>query len=257
MLDRLIDTRSADEGRSASDSVAAGAGWPKLTLIESFGASHNGSSVQVPMAGQKLLALLAVNGMPIHRTYAASMLWLDSSDAHASGSLRSTLWRLGRLGACFVESSDGLLRLAPAVTVDLCDAEAQAHRLLSRDTSIRMSDLQSGTLTHDLLSGWYDDWVLIERERFHQLRLHALEAICERLMHLGRFGEAVEAGLSAVAGEPLRESAHRALIQAYLAEGNPIEAVRQFRSYAELLADELGAEPSPMIRDLVQGLSAS
>jgi len=55
----------------------------------------------------------------------------------------------------------------------------------------------------------------------------------------------------------LRESAHRALIKAYLAEGNPFEAVRQFRSYAELLDDELGAEPSPMIRDLVQGLLAS
>lgn len=257
MLDQLIDPRSTDEHRSARDTVAAGGGWPRLTLIESFGASHNGSWLQIPMAGQKLLALLAFHGTPIHRTYAASTLWLDSSDAHASGSLRSTLWRLGRLGARFVESSDSQLRLAPAVTVDLCDAEAQAHRILSQDSSIRMSDLQYATLTHDLLTGWYDDWVLIERERFRQLRLHALEGICERLLQFGRFGEAVEAGLTAVAGEPLRESAHRALIRAYLAEGNPFEAVRQFRSYAELLNDELGAEPSPMIRDLVQGLLAS
>jgi DNA-binding SARP family transcriptional activator len=117
-----------------------------------------------------------------------------------------------------------------------------------------MTDLECGTLTRDLLAGWYEDWVLIERERFRQLRLHALEAICERLVALGRFGEAVEAGLAAVAGEPLRESAHRALIQAYLAEGNPWEGVRQFRSYAQLLREELGAETSPMMRDLVQGL---
>ena len=33
----------------------------------------------------------------------------------------------------------------------------------------------------DVLLGWYDDWVIMERERFRQIRLHALDRIGDRL----------------------------------------------------------------------------
>ena len=49
--------------------------------------------------------------------------------------------------------------------------------------------------------------------------------------------------MAAVEGEPLRESAHRALISAYLAEGNPGEALRQYRFFARCLHDQLDLEP--------------
>jgi DNA-binding SARP family transcriptional activator len=70
----------------------------------------------------------------------------------------------------------------------------------------------------------------------------------------GRFAEAVEAGLAAVDGEPLRESAHRALIAVYLAEGNPGEALRQYRFFRQLLDEQLGLEPSQLMADLVEAL---
>ena len=56
----------------------------------------------------------------------------------------------------------------------------------------------------------------------------------------GRGGEAIQAGLAAVAAEPLRESARRVLIRAYRAEGNVADAVRQFESFRTVLRDELG-----------------
>jgi DNA-binding SARP family transcriptional activator len=93
--------------------------------------------------------------------------------------------------------------------------------------------------------------VLVERERFHQLRLHALEAVCDRLITAGRYGEAIDAGLAAVAAEPLRESAHRVLIKAHLAEGNHGEADRQYQLCRHILRDELGVEPSNALRRLV------
>jgi DNA-binding SARP family transcriptional activator len=96
--------------------------------------------------------------------------------------------------------------------------------------------------------------VLLERERFRQLRLHALERLCDRLTAQGRFAEATEAGLAAVAGEPLRESAHRALIRAYLAEGNPGEAVGQYERLRALLRDELGVSPSPLVDRMLADL---
>ena len=72
----------------------------------------------------------------------------------------------------------------------------------------------------------------------------------------GRFAEAAEAGLAAVEGEPLRESAHRALIATYLAEGNPGEAIRQYQFFSRCLHDQLELEPSELMEDLVRPLPA-
>lgn len=103
----------------------------------------------------------------------------------------------------------------------------------------------------DLLPDWYDDWLLVERERFRQLRLHALERLSELLVRSGSLAEAVDAGLQAVAGEPLRESAQRALIVAYLAEGNRAAAFRQYDDYKLRLRRELDLEPGPALAELL------
>ena len=52
--------------------------------------------------------------------------------------------------------------------------------------------------------------------------------------------------------EPLRESAHRAVIRAHLAEGNRAAALRQYAQLRRLLHAELGAEPSPMVTNLLR-----
>jgi DNA-binding SARP family transcriptional activator len=161
------------------------------------------------------------------------------------------LWRLPQPGGVpVVETSATHLRLASDVYVDFHDLAARMERLDQASSEIHEL-APSSALTGDLLPDWYEDWILLERERFRQLRLHALEALCARLTEAGRFGAAVQAGLTAVSGEPLRESAHRTLIQAHLAEGNPGEAVRQYHLYRRLLADELALEPSAAIRGLV------
>ncbi len=74
-------------------------------------------------------------------------------------------------------------------------------------------------------------------------------------MEADRFGEAIEAGLAAMKSEPLRESAHRALVRAHLAEGNPNEALAQYRRFKELLHDELRLAPSPKMEALIASLS--
>jgi DNA-binding SARP family transcriptional activator len=110
-------------------------------------------------------------------------------------------------------------------------------------------------LAGSLLPDWYDDWVLLERERYRQLGLHALEMLSEHLTAARRFGPALEAALAAVAGEPFRESAHRVLIKAHLAEGNASEAIRQYDFYRKLVNDHLGLDPSPAMDALLEGLT--
>ena len=86
--------------------------------------------------------------------------------------------------------------------------------------------------------------MLLERERVRQLRMHALEALAEKLAAAGRYGEAVQAAYAAVVAEPLRESAHRAVVRVHLVEGNVAEAVRAYDSFRTMLAEELGVAPS-------------
>ncbi len=77
-----------------------------------------------------------------------------------------------------------------------------------------------------------------------------LERAAEQLSHAGDYSRALEAALAAVATEPLRESAHGRVIQIYLQEGNRAEAVRHYRRYERLMAEEL-LGPSPDVKALV------
>jgi len=228
----------------------------RLSLLGGFELRCAGQDVAVSRSGQRLLALLALQARPLERLWVAGTLWLDATEERAGASLRSALWRLPQpQGATVVEATTTHLRLARDLAVDVHELAGRAEGL---DGMAAPGDaaLDPSALSKDLLPDWYEDWVVLERERFRQLRLHALEALCRRLTEAGRFGAAVQAGLAAVAGEPLRESAHRTLIQAHLAEGNPGEAVRQYQLYRRLLASELAIEPSAAIHVLVQPLLA-
>jgi DNA-binding SARP family transcriptional activator len=104
------------------------------------------------------------------------------------------------------------------------------------------------------LPGWYDEWVLVERERSRQLRLHALEAAAGEFIAQGRAGAAMHVALTAALVEPLRESCHRLIISIHLAEGNQAEAVRHYLAWRGLLRKELGIAPSSQIANLVDGI---
>jgi DNA-binding SARP family transcriptional activator len=154
-----------------------------------------------------------------------------------------------------VEVSPSDIRLASSVRVDLRESQALAHRLLdAADQPLDASDLSRGAiaaLSGELLPDWYDDWVLLESEDWRQLRLHALEVLAGLLAAAGRYGDAAAAALAAVRADPLRESAHAALIQVHLAEHNRSEALREFKRYQELLRAELEIEPTSQLRKLI------
>ncbi|HEX2039865.1 MAG TPA: BTAD domain-containing putative transcriptional regulator [Acidimicrobiales bacterium] len=211
-----------------------------MSLLDGFEARHGEATVDLPPAAQRLVAYLALQPRPVLRIRVAGALWPESTDDKAAACLRSTLWRVGR-SVGLTEATTTHVRLAPHVVVDVPGAAAHARRLV--DGTAGDDELHDPSSCLNLLPDWYDDWVTIERERLRQLGLHALEALCLRLATCGRYGEAVDAGMRAVAAEPLRQSAQRALIRAHQAEGNHSEAVRQYDRYRALLLDSLGVEP--------------
>lgn len=222
----------------------------QLCLLEGFELFVEGRPVEVVLSAQRLLAFVALQERPVLRAYAAGSLWMDKSEERAAANVRTALWRLRRPGLRLIEGSTNHLRLAANVTVDVRMAVRRARELLDPRTTADDGEFDC-LLCSDILPDWYDEWVVVERERLRQLRLHALESLCVRMTNAGRAGEAIDVALAAVAAEPLRESAHRVLIQAHLSEGNRAEALRQFEAYRVLLWEELAVAPSPQLQELI------
>jgi DNA-binding SARP family transcriptional activator len=103
----------------------------------------------------------------------------------------------------------------------------------------------------ELLPGWYDDWVSVERERTHQLRLHVLEALARELAERGAYAHALQAALKAIELDPLRETARRAVINVHLAQGNTADALREYQRFRDLLQEELGVGPTRYMSELI------
>jgi DNA-binding SARP family transcriptional activator len=229
----------------------------RIALLGGFELFDRGGHVSVSEGSERLLAFVALRGHPDRRIVVAGTLWPEVSERRSYASLRSTLARMDPVSRSALQVDSLLVSLDGGVTVDLRAAQALAYRLLNPAARPGEPDLTPAalaSLSADLLPGWYDDWVLLEAEDWRQLRLHALEALAGVLTGGRRFGDATAAAQAAIRAEPLRESAHAALIRIHLAEGNQSEALREFDRYGRLLQAELGLQPTPQLRELVAGL---
>jgi DNA-binding SARP family transcriptional activator len=230
----------------------------KVSLQRHFEVTSDGVPLEVPHSSQRLVAFLAVNGGPVPRELVAAQLWSEATGDRAGAALRTALWRLGSSAAGgLVVATAGRLALGPGVSVDFCATAQLAWAILQgRDRAAAVGDVAALRDAGDLLPDWYDDWAIVERERFRQLRIDALEVLCVALSDAGEYAAAIDAGLAALAAEPLREQGHRVLIAAHLAAGNLGEALRQYRILHELLQRELGVTPSPATERLLASLAA-
>lgn len=226
----------------------------RLMLLGGFSLIEESDEIVLPLSAQRLVAFLALRERPLSRACVAGTLWPDCSAGRSLADLRTALWRVNHCPAAVVEIVGMSLSLRRGVQVDVRALSAFGRATASLATANAVGELAGvswSELSLDLLPDWYDDWLLDERERVRQLRLHALESLTHELSLRGRHAAAIQSALAAVRLEPLRETAHAALIKAYLAEGNRSEAVRQFRRCQEILADGLAVEPSESIRRLI------
>jgi hypothetical protein len=215
-------------------------GLHHVTVLGSFSVTAHGDPVPLSADARRIVAYLAVHRRPQHRTALAADLWpgvaavLDESLADA--------------GALVTEDAHGLVALDPAVVVDLDEAMALVRALATQPGHPETvpADVASATalLAADVLPGWTDAWLAVERERFRQIRLNALEELSAALTAAGRFGDAVATAREAVRTAPSRETARRALIEAHLAQGEITEAVAEYDEYQELLRSSVGALPT-------------
>ena len=232
-------------------------GYPslRLTLFDGWRLVDDQQLIQAPARSQRLVALLALRGRQA-RAQLAGALWPNTDERRADASLRAALSALHRQLPGFIEKDHGEVQLTDRVWVDIDEFRTNAQALLSGSASALPTTFDHPTVIGgELLPGWYDDWVLVECERIRQLRLHVLEALAGHLVARGACAQALQTALRAVEIDPLRESAHRAVIRVHLAEGNTAEAVREYQRFRSVLRHELDVEPTHRMTELMQDIA--
>jgi DNA-binding SARP family transcriptional activator len=236
---------SDDQRRSRSTQAHPGArhgvAVHGVRVLGSFTLLSDDVAVPLGVDSRRLVAYLAVHPRPQERAALAADLWPGVPAAAAQRLLTDAATAIG-IPTLFSDGDlTGPLALAADVRVDLADALGLV-RALPEIPAADSPDV--GLLSADILPGWTAAWIAVERERFRQLRLHALEERSLRLSAAGRHADAVALAEVAVHAAPSRESARRALIEAHLAEGNIAAAVAEYDAYEELLRSSVGGPAS-------------
>ena len=224
----------------------------RVSLLGGFRLTRDGVTHELARDAQRLVALLAFRRPMVPRA-AAALLTPHVEPESALAHLRATLSRLRSTRLHILGADDSLLGLAEGVTVDTREAEAFSARLAAGagDPGWGADHEQ---LLLELLPGWTDDWVPLERERFRDLSLYALDVEIRRLLDAGDRRTATTAAQEVLRVDPLRESTLRLLIEVHLAGGDDARARDCYLDFRRTLLEALGIEPSPEARALVAHL---
>ncbi|WP_030240494.1 AfsR/SARP family transcriptional regulator [Streptomyces sp. NRRL S-350] len=229
---------------------------PGIELLRGFEATDAGGRVLLPVSAQHLLAFLALHDDGVQRASVAERLWPDSTQCRAAANLRAALYHARHAASAIpIETAGRWMRLSPAVRVDLREARRSARQVVAGLSQLPAScDELVDDLAAELLPGWEEEWLSLERERWDQLRLYALESLARQLCASERYLAALQTALAAIAIDPVRETAHRVVVEVHLAEGNIASALRSYQRYRSFLQRELNVAPSPKMTGLVRNL---
>ena len=229
------------EDRRRPRTIPTGTDTPhRVTVLGAFTLISHGTAVPLGIDARRLVAYLAVHPRPQGRRALAADLW-PGIEVEAAMRLLDDAVLAVAVPGLLVTGADGALALGADVDVDLAAAMLLV-RTLPDVPAVESPELT--LLDADILPGWTAAWIVVERERFRQLRLHAVEERSLRLIGAGRCGEAVALARAAARSAPSRESARRTLIEAHLAQGDIAAAVAEYDEYQELLRSSVGAAPA-------------
>ena len=246
-----------------------------IRLLGSPQVQRNGAPIAMTMRKVvALLAYLAVTGRAHSRDALATLLWPESGQSRARGSLRHALTVLrGELGDEWLQLQGEMVALAQSAqlhvdvhTFHQLLAECKTHGHAEAEVCMRCAEpLRQAAAVYrgDLLEGFalddsvrFDEWQYFQRDRLH----HELIGVLERLvkLHVRQRAWQPATGYAQrwVALDPLDEAAQRQLMRVYTWEGRRAAALRQYRTCLTVIEAELGVEPGVETKQLYEAIRA-
>jgi DNA-binding SARP family transcriptional activator/TolB-like protein len=217
---------------------------------------------KVPKKARALLAFLAAQGTrPVSRERLADLLWPYQGSEQARHSLRNCLLELrkalGRGGSEHLVADFANCRLQNII------ADLEKFERLAR--SQQRSDLEAAANLYrgelladfDINSEPFQEWLTGERDRTLALACEVLQRLTAQQDAAGEHDAAIQSGRRLVTLDPLSEFGQRALMRAFARAGRRGEALRQYKSCAEILKRELGVAPDAETQALANEIARS
>ena len=243
-----------------------------LRLLGAPSILHEGRELYLPAqkAQALLLFLAAESERSFSRSQIIALLWEDSAEREGRNSLSTALTRLRQALPLFPLRAEGDTLAWQASAEIWVDLQAFQAAILSANRSsatpaqrIEQLEQAAGLYRGSFLDGFgvrdsasYDEWLRLERERWQQRWLNALDQLIEAYTAQGSWDRALQHARSAMNTDPLQERFHRALMRLHYQAGDRAAALAQFRACRDVLARELGVEPDPETTALYQAIAA-
>ena len=234
----------------------------EVRLLGQFDISLDGKPIEVhSRSAQSLLAYLIMNaGISQRREKLAGMFWPDSTDAKSRSYLRQALWRTRKAVTAdplswrdYLQADDISVVFGSAseywLDVDVILKKKDAEIYTVEDL-IQIASVYRG----DLLPGFYDEWVYLERERLRAAYEHKMKLLMDQLLKGQRWDDVLHWGEHWIALGYASEAAYRGMMIANACMDDTSSAILIFNRCAENLERDLGVEPSPRTKAIHEQL---
>ncbi|MEW5870492.1 MAG: AAA family ATPase [Chloroflexota bacterium] len=221
-------------------------------------------------AARSLLAYLLLHRRKRQARLAlAGIFWPEMPESEARQRLSQALYQVRRALPELIEANAVTLSISPEVEIWV-DVDAfrwwvapSSSGLLpdsihSVDRGHRLSALQQAVRLYkgDFLEGFYDDWVLTEREHLQEQYLRALEELVGLEKSAGRYLQALEHALRMLEVDALLEPIHREVMRLQFALKRPEDALKQYKLCCNILKEELDVKPEDETIALAQEIAS-
>ncbi len=228
----------------------------EVRLLGQFDLRRDGQRVELPSRpAQSLFAYLVLNSGTAHRREKlAGLFWPEASELNARSNLRHALWRIrgavgvGQAADCGTLLADNLsitFERQPGCWVDVIELEAGAAPDTPPEKLIECLSAYGG----ELLPGFYEDWVLLERERIKAVFERQVQRLLDQLIALKRWPAVLEWAERWIALGQVPEPAYRGLMVAYAGLGDLASVASTYQRCVEVMQRELGIEPSQQTKE--------
>ncbi|MFD5540671.1 BTAD domain-containing putative transcriptional regulator [Streptomyces sp. NPDC127079] len=214
-----------------------------------------------PQQRALLAALLLREGRTATAAELIDALWGPEPPSQALAAVRTYASRLRKIldpGVLVSESGGYAVRGLGEGALDLTavqDLAAEAEKARSAGDLHRARDVLNRALARwdgEPLAGVPGPYADAQRARLEEWRLQLLESRLEMDLEQGCHAEAVSELTALTAAHPLRERLRELLMLALYRSGRQAEALAVYADTRRLLAEELGVDPRPGLRELQQ-----
>jgi DNA-binding SARP family transcriptional activator len=235
----------------------------QINLLGDF-QTRSASGSLVTLHSKKSQALVAyLSTRPaqlVSRDKIATLLWGSTAQEQARQSLRQTLFGLRKELAIISEDQRILVEEGDQLGVDpeLVETDSVRFQTLADDRSDGSLETAAELYEGDFLEGFsineerFDQWVLAERERLHEIALKVHSDLLEQQARAGSIDKAIATAQRSLRIDALQENVHRGLMRLYMQRGDLVSALQQYESCARLLKRELRVDPEQETRKLHQ-----